>query len=167
MVEHDASIVHRNTPPGETYAPIEVDRELLAEFVKEARTEVEVEVETVTADGQKKKEKQKQKLTLLTTADVGRARVRRERESPLDAIHAEIARGEVAIIMAVWETETEEGVSGTRMDWLERWLGEERLPEGWRPIKRVGLFDTMKQGKPIKKAADAIWAAEKKTKKKD
>ncbi|TEB24437.1 Cloroperoxidase [Coprinellus micaceus] len=157
VVEHDASIVHRNTPPGETYAPIEIDRELLAEFVKEARAEVEVEVET--ADGKKEIEKQ----TLLTTADVGRARVRREKESPLDAIHAEIARGEVAIIMAVWETKTEKA-TGTRIDWLERWLGEERLPDGWRPTKRVGLFDTMKQGKPIKKAADAIWEAEKKKK---
>lgn len=155
VVEHDASLVHHNTPPGEKYAPIDIDRELLAEFVKEARTEVEVEVENI--DGKR----ESQKLTLLTPEDVGRARVRREKDSPLDAIHAEIARGEVAIIMAVWETKTEK-VTGTRIDWLERWLGEERLPDGWRPTKSVGLLDTKRYGTPIKKAADAIREAEKK-----
>lgn len=153
VVEHNASLIHHDTPPGETYAPIEIDRKLLAEFVKDAGTEVEVEVEAPSG------EKEVQKQTLITTEDVGRARVRREKDSPLDAIHAEVARGEVAIIMGVWETKTEK-VTGTRIDWLERWLGEERLPEGWRPTKAMGLFDTMKRAKAIKKAAAAIREAE-------
>ncbi|KAJ3510274.1 heme-thiolate peroxidase [Coprinellus aureogranulatus] len=157
VVEHNASLIHHNTPPGETYAPIEIDRELLAEFVKDARTEVEVAVETPSG------EKQIEKQTLITTEDVGRARVRREKDSPLDALHAEIARGEVAIIMGVWETKTEKA-TGTRIDWLERWLGEERLPDGWRPTRAMGLLDTMKRAKAIKKAAEEIRAAERKKK---
>ncbi|KAJ2915988.1 heme-thiolate peroxidase, partial [Candolleomyces efflorescens] len=149
-VEHDASLVHHNTPAGEIYAPIEIDRELLDEFEKEARTEVEVDVPT--SDPEKTR---KEKLSLLTITDVGRARVRREKESPLDKVHAEIARGEVAIILGVWETKTKE-VTGTRMDWLKLWLGEEKLPEGWRPTKKVGMFETMKRAKGIRTAAEAI-----------
>jgi hypothetical protein len=35
--------------------------------------------------------------------DVARARIRRENESPvLDILHAEIARGEMAIALGVW-----------------------------------------------------------------
>jgi len=153
-VEHNASLVHRDTSAGDKYAPIEVDKELLAEFVKDARTEVEVETSG----------KKLEKLSLLTIPDVGRARVRREKVSPLDAVHAEIARGEVAIILGVWETKakTKEGmdVTGTRMDWLERWLGEERLPDDWSPTRGVGLFETMKRAKAIKLAAEAVRAAE-------
>ncbi|KAJ2927825.1 heme-thiolate peroxidase, partial [Candolleomyces eurysporus] len=154
-VEHDASLVHHDTPAGETYAPIEIDRELLDEFVKEARTEVEVDVPS--SDPEKPK---KEKLSLLTIADVGRARVRREKQSPpLSKFHAEIARGEVAIILGVWETKTKE-VTGTRMDWLKVWLGEEKLPEGWRPTKQVGMFETMKRAKGIKLASEAVRSQE-------
>ncbi|KAF6754055.1 hypothetical protein DFP72DRAFT_990574 [Ephemerocybe angulata] len=153
VVEHDASLVHRNTGTGEKYAPIDIDKDLLAKFVKEARTEVEVEVEV---DGKKELET----LNLLTIADVGRARVRREKESPpLDAKHAEIARGEVAIILGVWETKTKD-VTGTRMDWLERWLGEERLPDGWKPARAVGMFETVRRAKAIRAATEAVRAAE-------
>ncbi|KAL0948864.1 hypothetical protein HGRIS_008984 [Hohenbuehelia grisea] len=41
--------------------------------------------------------------SLLTARGVGRARVRREKLSmPLDALHAEIARGEMAIMLGMW-----------------------------------------------------------------
>lgn len=150
-VEHDASLVHHDTPAGEIYAPIEIDRELLDVLEKDASAEVEVEVPT--SDPEKTR---KEKLSLLTIADVGRARVRREKQSPpLDKFHAEIARGEVAIILGVWETKTKE-VTGTRMDWLKLWLGEEKLPEGWRPAKKVGMFETMKRAKGIRLAVEAI-----------
>ncbi|KAJ6596153.1 hypothetical protein DFH09DRAFT_858156, partial [Mycena vulgaris] len=60
-------------------------------------------------------------------------RLRREKLSkPLDAMHAEIARGERAIILGVWQ-QSIGGRKGAPLPWMRTWLGEERLPEGWRP----------------------------------
>ncbi|EEB98000.1 hypothetical protein MPER_02576 [Moniliophthora perniciosa FA553] len=87
--------------------------------------------------------------TLVSCADVGRMRARRQREiapKKLDGLHEEIARGEMAIILGVWEQETyvenldgekNGGVTvkkkGVPLPYLLTWLGEERLPEGWKP----------------------------------
>ncbi|ESK89805.1 hypothetical protein Moror_16790 [Moniliophthora roreri MCA 2997] len=108
---------------------------------------------------------------LVSCADVGRMRARRQREiSPkkLGAVHEEIARGEMAIILGVWEQETyvenldgekNGGVTvkkkGIPLPHLLTWLGEERLPEGWRPDHVQSLRGTVKRSKLIRKAAKA------------
>lgn len=75
-VEHDASLYHPNAGPREEYAPIHGDAELLKDFF------------ATSADGR-----------VMTPEDVARVRVRREAETPLDLVHAELARGEMAIVL--------------------------------------------------------------------
>ncbi|KAF9065144.1 Chloroperoxidase [Rhodocollybia butyracea] len=74
--------------------------------------------------------------TLVDEADIGRMRARRQREilpDKLDAAHAEIARGEMSIMLGVW-SQTHEGKTGIPLPWLLRWLSEERLPEVPVPV---------------------------------
>jgi Peroxidase, family 2 len=161
-VEHDASLVHHDTPAGEEYAPIDIDLKLVDEVVADAQTVVEEEVE-VEVDG--KKEKQKVTTTLYSTEDVGRSRVRREKLSPpLSSKAAEVARGEVAIILGVWEKKVGDK-KGAPIDWIKQWLSEERLPEGWSAKPgSFGLKGTRERAKAIKAAAEAIRAKEEKEK---
>ncbi|KAK7046117.1 hypothetical protein VNI00_007120 [Paramarasmius palmivorus] len=110
--------------------------------------------------------------TLVSSADVGRMRVRRQREilpKKLDAVHEEIARGEMAIILGVWEKETYvendeadpvntvvvKRKKGIPLPWLLTWLAEERLPEGWKPDHVQGLLDVARRSKEIRTAARA------------
>lgn len=153
-VEHDASLVHHDTPAGEEYAPIDIDLKLVDEVVADAQTVVEEEVE-VEVEG--KKQKQKVQTTLYSTSDVGRSRVRREKlSSPLSAKSAEIARGEVAIILGVWEKQVGDK-KGAPIEWIKQWLSEEKLPEGWSAKPgSFGLSGTRERAKAIKAAAEAI-----------
>ncbi|EEB92667.1 hypothetical protein MPER_08791, partial [Moniliophthora perniciosa FA553] len=109
---------------------------------------------------------------LVSPADVGRMRARRQRDilpKKLDAKHEEIARGEMGIILGVWERETFVENDGTEpvnsemvqrkkgvpLPWLLTWLAEERLPSGWKPDRVVGISDVMKRNKVIKTVARA------------
>lgn len=68
---------------------------------------------------------------LVDEADVGRMRARRQKDIlplKLNAAHAEIARGEMAIILGVWNQKHGEK-TGIPLPWLLKWLSEERLPE--------------------------------------
>ncbi|KAG7085892.1 hypothetical protein E1B28_003426 [Marasmius oreades] len=102
--------------------------------------------------------------TLVSAADVGRMRARREREiapKVMDPVHAEIARGEMAIILGVWERSVrikDDGKvkKGIPLPYLLTWLGEERLPEGWKPDHVHGLWAVVKMSKAIKSTADAV-----------
>lgn len=90
----------------------------------------------------------------MDAADVARSRIRREKDSPpLDPVHAEIARGEMGIILGVLETKGEEKV-GIPVEWMREWIGEERLPSGWKPTHVQGLLDTMKRSKAIRAAME-------------
>lgn len=77
-VEHNASLYHPDAGPREEYAPIHGDPELMALMWKDS------------ADG-----------VVMTPEDVARVRVRREATSnpPIDFVHAELARGEMAIVL--------------------------------------------------------------------
>ncbi|CAA7268702.1 unnamed protein product [Cyclocybe aegerita] len=145
-VEHDASLVHHDTPEGQEYAPIAIDPALVETFIADVRPTAK-EVQGSTEDGVE---------FLMNAEDVGRSRVRREKECrPVDAIHAEIARGEMAIILGVWEKKTRTK-AGIPVDWVQRWISEERLPEGWKPDHTENLLDVVKRAKSIKAAADMI-----------
>ncbi|KAK0455674.1 Chloroperoxidase [Desarmillaria tabescens] len=124
-VEHNASLVHADTPEGEIYAPTKIHEDW---------------VEEVNAG----------KVSRVDAEDVARMRVRREKTSPvMDALHAEVARGEMALILGIWEQKGE-AKTGVPLPWLLDWLGNERLPERWTPDHKQTLSDTVARSKGIR-----------------
>lgn len=77
-IEHNASLYHDDAGEREEYAPITIDENLLKLVFEDS------------ADG-----------VVMTPEDVARVRVRREATShpPIDFIHAELARGEISIVL--------------------------------------------------------------------
>jgi len=149
-VEHDASLVHHDTPPGQVFAPIQIDQTLVTELINDVKP---------TKDGPQNAEAPEQQ-PLMNALDVARARIRREKLSkPLDKVHAEIARGEMAIILGVWETNSKDKV-GVPAEWMRKWIGHEQLPEGWKPTHTQGLLDTMQRAKAIRTAMEEMRGAE-------
>ena len=72
--------------------------------------------------------------------DFMKARVDREDqlEKPLDAIHAQVGQGEVAVAWLVMKDDN----GKIPLDRLRQWWGEERLPDNWtKPRRTVGLFE--------------------------
>ncbi|KAJ3889832.1 Chloroperoxidase [Lentinula edodes] len=143
-VEHDASLVHRNTPDGEKYGPIKIKEEWVPKLVGD----------------------------IEPRADVGRMRARRQHDilpKQLDGLHAEIARGEMSIILGVWNSQYQPKHKGKRnsdgngekqgipLPWLLQWLSEERLPETtiWRPNHKQTLRDVVSRSQRIRKVAEA------------
>ncbi|TRM68900.1 hypothetical protein BD626DRAFT_472311 [Schizophyllum amplum] len=91
-VEHDASLVHEDAR-GRHYAPTRIHPDLLDQL----------EAEAMDGDENKKTDGASEGA-LWTPFHAARARVRQEKGSPpLDAVHAEIARGEIAIMFCVWD----------------------------------------------------------------
>ncbi|EPQ59847.1 Cloroperoxidase, partial [Gloeophyllum trabeum ATCC 11539] len=79
-VEHNASLIHEDTKPGDEYAPNVTQPQYMKAL------------EADSADGEH-----------LTAFDVAKARVRREAESKdMDALHAEVARGEMALVLGIF-----------------------------------------------------------------
>ncbi|KAL1679060.1 hypothetical protein EV122DRAFT_264161 [Schizophyllum commune] len=90
-VEHDASLVHEDAR-GRLLAPTRIHPHLVTALADETLAAY-AEDSHESRDG-----------VVWTSYHAARARVRREKESPpLDAVHAEIARGEIAIMLCVWE----------------------------------------------------------------
>ncbi|OCH94367.1 Cloroperoxidase, partial [Obba rivulosa] len=123
-IEHNASLAHPDAGHRDEYAPTHVHEELLEEFLAHSK------------DGE-----------IITPDDVARARVRRESVSgPVDGLHAEIARGEMAIAPAPAP------LAGVRVDYLRTWIHQERFPDGWHPYHKVGLIHTMEMSGKIRSA---------------
>ncbi|TFY57029.1 heme-thiolate peroxidase, partial [Rhodofomes roseus] len=80
-IEHDASLVHPDVGFRDEYAPIEMHLHMLEDLMRYSK------------DG-----------VVMTPDDVARARVAREAAYtiPMDKIHAEIARGEMAIVLQLF-----------------------------------------------------------------
>lgn len=80
-VEHDGSLGHRDAPPDAEYAPSSWDAEYVQRLLDHS------------ADG-----------AGLRLRDIALARVKREAEypAPMDALHAEIARGEMGMVLALF-----------------------------------------------------------------
>ena len=129
-VEHNASLVHLNVAPYESHltpSPFPTSS-LASRFLPHK--------------------------TLITDRDIAHERVRREEETdggPLDAIHAEMARGEMAIILNVWRGDGK----GVERDVLVDWLANERLDEG-KERKKTGLLDVMKTSRGMKKEMERV-----------
>lgn len=143
-VEHDASLVHLDTPQGQEFAPIKIQPGLVKDLIDDAKTGNEE------AEGEEAGDRR----ILMDASDVARARLRRQKSSPtLDGLHAEIARGEMAIILGVWETKAGSNV-GVPVEWMREWMGSERLPSDWKPTHVQGLFDVVKRAKAIRSAME-------------
>jgi len=118
-LEHDASLAHADTAPGDDYAPTEPDADLLAKFCQEVRG----------GEGGS-----------LEVEDAARSRVRREGEcKPLDGIHAAVARGEMGLVLSVFGVKEGERL-GVPVKWLREWMLDERLPAGWKPSHTTGIL---------------------------
>ncbi|KAG6896953.1 hypothetical protein C0992_005108 [Termitomyces sp. T32_za158] len=143
-IEHDASLVHRDTAKGHKYAPITVEEELVNQLIIDAKT----------GDEEGEGPEYGDRRILMDATDVARSRVRREKQSPkLDSMHAEIARGEMGIILGVLETHAGKN-AGVPVEWLREWIGYERLPTGWKPSHVQGLFDVVSRSKAIRTAME-------------
>jgi len=141
MIEHDASLVHLDTPDGEEFAPTNIDQNLVDELMN---------------DVQHKEEGSDGTESLMNIDDVARARIRREKACrPINKVHQEIARGEMAIILGVWETISKDRV-GIPTKWVREWIGHETLPDGWRPTHKQGLWNTIQRSKAIRMAVEEM-----------
>ncbi|KAF9523209.1 hypothetical protein CPB83DRAFT_739731, partial [Crepidotus variabilis] len=153
-VEHDASLVHYDTPEGQEFAPIQIDHALVDKLIEDVRpSPQEVEAMKATPSGSDVR-------CLMNAEDVARARIRRENECrTLKSIQQNTARGEMAIILGVFEVKTA-SKTGVPVEWMKRWIGEERLPEGWKPTHVQGIFDVIKRNKSILAAIEKLRAEE-------
>lgn len=115
-IEHDGSLSRADAAPGAARAPTAPDPARLASLLPEG------------ADA-------------LTLDDL--CRVRRARDAalarPLSHLHAEIARGEVALAFLMFARR-----DGTvPASDFRCWFGQDRLPDGWAPpMRSQGLFAT-------------------------
>ena len=115
-IEHDASLSRADAAPGQLMAPIPIDQKRFQTFLGFAAFSKGLFIE-----------------------DFVQARVFIEKQSkPLDNIHAQVAQGEVAAAWFVMRDE--EGK--IPLDRLKQWWGEERLPDGWKKPKTIGLIET-------------------------
>jgi len=135
--------VHHDTPEGQKFAPIEIDQKLVEDLCADVQPNA-------------KESEQGEARWLMNYEDVARARIRREKESgPIDKVHAEIARGEMAIILGVWETQSK-NKTGIPMEYFKRWISEERMPDGWKADHVQGFMDVVKRAKTIKKTVEQL-----------
>ncbi|KAI0742866.1 Cloroperoxidase [Daedaleopsis nitida] len=132
FIEHDGSLVHADAPnPEDKFAPTAVEPALLRQLL-----------DINTGD--------------LTLHDLCRFQL--ERHAPhasrtMDTLHARFAKGEVALLYEVLSMapsdapRTDSAKTEERLEprvvpkrFLEQWLGEERLPDGWkRPAQELGF----------------------------
>ncbi|THV06227.1 Cloroperoxidase [Dendrothele bispora CBS 962.96] len=159
-VEHDASLVHHDTEPGKRYPPLKIDQPWVTDLVGDVQPAVKGYDRTTVMKNPDPSWRtfatDEYKSTLVSAADVGYMRRRREREilpKKLDGVHAEIARGEMAIVLGMWD-DTSNGKSGIPLPWLLTFLAEEKLPQTekgtWRPSHKQGLLDVVKRSKAIR-----------------
>ncbi|KAI0265962.1 Chloroperoxidase [Gloeopeniophorella convolvens] len=144
-IEHDQSLAHDDTLPGEKYAPCRPDFHRLRALLDSSH------------NGRG-----------LTLRDVARARVLRAQGVPqLDKMHAEIARGEMALVLGIFGTpvgkidEEYPEEQQVALDMLLPWWEQERFPQGWVPTKRQGLLSTMRMSAVMRREMRRLESAEK------
>lgn len=134
LIEHDASLFHRDARKGQEYAPRCPDCSLLKAVVHQGGY---------------------YKPGRITLEDVANIRAKREVHGPLDFTHAEIARGEMAIAIGVLGGPNADK-EGLDLEVLKTWVKYERLPDGWKPDHTQGLYHTYKMAKVVRDRMNAI-----------
>jgi len=134
-IEHNASIVHDDDDDGSKDAPTKVNPELLHKFLTKAYSPDSV--------------LSKENGSVITIEDIARTRVAREDASaPVDPLHAEIARGEFAMVLDIFGKGS---IKTLNAEELQAWLDENRFPPGWTPNHTERMFDTMTESKKMRK----------------
>lgn len=136
-IEHDGSLGHADTHTGSKYAPTTPDPALVKQLLDASAKVSSAESGT------------------LTLEDLSHARAERDKQisKPLDAIHAEIARGEVALTFRTFA----DAHGKVSKAWLAQWYGEDRLPDDWvAPQEEIGLVNTMKISSAVKEEVEKI-----------
>jgi len=116
-IEHNGSLAHDDAAPGARFAPIPVNPSMLYTLLSYAALGKGMYLE-----------------------DFMKARVDREAqlEKPLDALHRQVAQGEVATAWLVMKDDN----GKIPLDTLKQWWAEERLPDNWsKPRRTVGLLE--------------------------
>ncbi|KZP10057.1 hypothetical protein FIBSPDRAFT_838864 [Athelia psychrophila] len=134
-IDYDVSLVHTNTSLEEEYTPDGINRDLLEAVMnhgKGARTEL-------------RKDGAQEVLIKLKTLSPA-----------LDRMHAEIARGEMAIVLRVLAAPD----AGIPLPWLRTWIHDETFPAGWAPNRTVGLVDAVRESGRIRVAMNPLVAAQ-------
>ena len=150
-VEHNASLVRHDTPEGQAYAPNDIDHSLVDALVADIKPSSAAENEESPDPTEK---------LLMNYEDVARARVRREAEcKPISSLHARIALGEMATALGIWEVKTKDK-AGVPVEYLKQWIGEERLPDGWKPDHTQGILDVIKRSSQIRNAMNQMRKAQ-------
>ena len=120
LIEHNASLVHKDAEPGHKYAPVRCDTMLLNELLESSP---------------------------LTLEKVASRREELERSAPLDPVHQEVARGEWALVLDIFGREHGGKIP---IDLLRVWLKQNRFPEGWKPGHEQGLRATISEAGTIR-----------------
>ncbi|KAH8114281.1 Cloroperoxidase [Phellopilus nigrolimitatus] len=142
-IEHDGSLVHADAAPGKNYAPVVPDPVRLTEVLDAGSADRFAVRDAKPSKG------------ALTFLDFARVRFLRDRAlvRPLDRVHAEITRGEVALILLAMSEGDESANAGEHViprARLSQWFGEERLPDGWAvPRTQIGLLRTASLGRKV------------------
>ncbi|TFK53278.1 Cloroperoxidase [Heliocybe sulcata] len=124
-IEHIASLAHGDPNGDEEYAPNTVILDLMDDLMKDGR------------DGH------------LDALAVARARVSRESSYsiPIDGLHAEVARGEMALVLGIFGGEEER----VDLEMLRQWFVQEKFPPNWKPAHRQTLWQTVKTAARIRR----------------
>jgi hypothetical protein len=184
-VEHNASLVHDDVALGQDEAPTAVNPGLVDQLFSNLISNSTSSDNRSSASLPTEKSRGEYPLSGNAAAspqiqtmdynDVALARVRRQAVSgEIDAVHQEIARGEMAIILGAWSVRklglmknSCNGKDGAPASWLREWLSIERLPDEWFDrvesgnTKKTGLLETVKMSRSIKLAMDGLQANEK------
>jgi len=140
-IEHNASVVHDDTPVGQEVAPIEINPALVEALIKDVKPTAE-EVEA-------KKRLGEEAGFLMGIEDAARIRIRREKECrPLSRIQQRVGRGELSLVLGVFGT-TVGDKTGVPVELLRTWIQDEKLPANWKPNHVEGFLDMAKRGNKI------------------
>ncbi|KZT13297.1 Cloroperoxidase [Laetiporus sulphureus 93-53] len=136
FIEHDASLGHYDAIGTEEYAPIKASAQLIRELIAES------------SDGE-----------VMTMEDFAHARVRREANyrHPLDAIHEEIARGEMSMVLGIFGR----GNETVPVRWIEEWWLNSTFPSDWAPTHQQTLLMAVQGSQKLRRLMRDIRAAAK------
>jgi Peroxidase, family 2 len=134
-IEHNASVTHDDDVNGSKFAPTQVNPGLLHKFIRKAYSGPSL--------------CSSEDSSTITVADIAHTRVAREAESaaPPDAIHAEIARGEFAMVLNIFGEGPAKQLNAKD---AEVWLKENRFPAHWTPTHQEHLWDTVAESKKMR-----------------
>lgn len=157
-IEHDGSLGHADATPGEKYAPSRPDRRLVAQLLDGAYQSpliAQVVQPSIQSGRVRQPAKVQDTRGTLNFDDIAHVRYIRDSQmsKQLDPLHAEITRGEAALmIQALSDAQGE-----IPREWIRQWFEEERLPEGWiAPKEQIGLIKTASLGKKVKAEIERI-----------